>query len=68
MATAQEKLNFYLPREEASELRRVAKEQRRTMTEILRHAARQIIADHTSNGPATPSEQGKGSRAATEGA
>lgn len=51
MATGQEKLNFYLPPDEAAEFRRIVEDQNRTITAVLRQAVRRIIAEHKASSP-----------------
>jgi hypothetical protein len=51
VATEQEKLNFYIPPAEAKEFRRVAEEQNRTISALLRQAVRRIIAEHKASSP-----------------
>lgn len=67
MATEREKICFYISADEALALRRVALEQRRTLTALLEFAARQIVAEHLkSNGPDAPLTEAD-ARAATKG-
>lgn len=51
MATAQEKLSFYIPPNEAAEFRQVVEEQNRTISAVLRQAIRRIVAEHKSVTP-----------------
>lgn len=51
MATKQEKLNFYLPPDEAAEFRQVVEEQNRTITAVLRQAVRRVVREHKASSP-----------------
>lgn len=44
MATDQEALKFYIPRDEASEFKRLVASQDKTMTAVLRRLIREYIA------------------------
>lgn len=68
MATVNEKVSFYLAPDKAERLRRIALEQRRTLTAILDFAVDQIIAEHESNGTAASPVRAKRSRPKTQGA
>lgn len=46
MATDQEGIKFYIPRDEGQQFRKVAEEQNRTITALLRQAVRRIIEEH----------------------